>query len=133
MVTKHPNRLCLLLPLLLLPCVSAIVSIYQTPQQSQLSVAAAAASSAATAPAGTYTGLPAYNTTLLVAPQPPQAGDFPTQITLQLTDAPMLNVSIPQKSSFFGFSIEMSVVNQVCELSPLVLLSSANTYWASFF
>ncbi|KAF9554710.1 glycoside hydrolase family 79 protein [Agrocybe pediades] len=111
MTTKQATTLLLLF----VQSIHASVSIYHTPQQSQLSVAAAASAAAAsgTATAGPYVGLAAYNTTILNAPPPPAASTFPTQITLQLTDAPMLNVSIPQKSSFFGFSVEMSVVNQV--------------------
>ncbi|KAF4618770.1 hypothetical protein D9613_010025 [Agrocybe pediades] len=121
MFSTRTNKPFLLIPLLLLPSAHAIVSIYQTPQQSILSAERVASSAAAAGTPIPYKGLPAYNTTGLQAPPPPEAGSFPTQVTLQLADAPMLNVSIPQKSSFFGFSIEMSVVNQVLGSNASVL------------
>ena len=60
------------------------------------------------------TGYLAYNPQTLTAPAIPTA--FPTQVSVQVSSgsAPP-GSSIPHMSSFFGFSIEMSVANQVCE------------------
>ncbi|PFH50113.1 glycoside hydrolase family 79 protein [Amanita thiersii Skay4041] len=62
--------------------------------------------------AANYTGAAAYNPTVLQPPPVPPG--LPTQYAIQLQNggAPA-GVSIPQLGSFVGFSIEMSVVNQV--------------------
>lgn len=60
------------------------------------------------------TGYLAYNPSSLTAPAIPTA--FPTAVTVQIASGPAPpGSSIPQLSSFFGFSIEMSVANQVRE------------------
>jgi hypothetical protein len=77
------------------------------------------ATATATAPGASYTGLSAYDTTPLnppPLPNPRPAREF--SLTLQPSADLMPGLSIPQKGSFFGFSIEMSVVNQVCEWPP---------------
>ena len=74
-----------------------------------------------TGAAANYTGAAAYNPTTLIPPSPPQA--FPTQIALQPPNAVPPGASIPQNGSFFGFSIEMSVVNQVGKfISPVIVV-----------
>lgn len=65
-----------------------------------------------TASAATYTGAAAYNPTILIAPPPP--ANLTTKFPVQLTNGAG-GASIPQQGRFFGFSIEMSVVNQVCK------------------
>ncbi|PPQ65022.1 hypothetical protein CVT24_008170 [Panaeolus cyanescens] len=68
---------------------------------------------ATTGPAGTYTGAAAYNPTTLAAPTPPGPDALPTSFPVPLAPAVPAGASIQQRGSFFGFSIEMSVVNQV--------------------
>jgi hypothetical protein len=68
-----------------------------------------------TAAAAGFTGAAAYNTTELNAPPVPNPA-IPVQFAVQLTSAGgITGLSIPQNGAFFGFSIEMSVSNQVCE------------------
>ncbi|KAK7447749.1 hypothetical protein VKT23_014007 [Stygiomarasmius scandens] len=64
-----------------------------------------------TAAAANYTGSAAYNPTVLQPPALPNPMPV-LQFDIQLQGAPS-GVSIPQEGSFMGFSIEMSVVNQV--------------------
>jgi hypothetical protein len=66
-----------------------------------------------TGAAANYTGAAAYNPTTLNPPSPPGAQALPTQFTIQPPNAVPPGASILQNGSFFGFSIEMSVVNQV--------------------
>lgn len=65
-------------------------------------------------PGATYTGLPAYDPTVL---NPPPIAPIPGPYSLQLTNDvnAVGGVSIPLNGSFYGFSIEMSVVNQIRE------------------
>lgn len=70
-----------------------------------------------TASAANYTGAAAYNPTVLDAP--PVPSPLPTNFPIQLTNGGQPGASIPQIGQFFGFSIEMSVVNQVCEYLAL--------------
>ncbi|KAJ6573387.1 glycoside hydrolase family 79 protein [Mycena vulgaris] len=65
-----------------------------------------------TAPGATYSGVAAYNPTTLSAPPVPSPTIL-TTIPVQLQNAGTPNLSIKQKGSFLGFSIEMSVTNQV--------------------
>ena len=72
--------------------------------------------STTTAIAANYTGAAAYDPTVLMAPpipNPPPA----TQFTLALQEQALAvqGLSIQLSGSFMGFSIEMSVVNQVHE------------------
>ncbi|KAF5376627.1 hypothetical protein D9615_007857 [Tricholomella constricta] len=64
-----------------------------------------------TAAAADYTGAAAYNPTTLIPP--PIPSPLNTQFTLQLQNGGTPGLSIPQEGSFLGFSIEMSVANQV--------------------
>ncbi|TFK36088.1 hypothetical protein BDQ12DRAFT_737177 [Crucibulum laeve] len=70
------------------------------------------ASTTSSGSAAAYTGAAAYNPTVLTAPAPPNPA-ISTQFAIQLQNGGTPGVSIPQSGSFFGFSIEMSVVNQV--------------------
>ena len=67
----------------------------------------------ATGAAANYTGAAAYNPTTLNPPPPPGAQALPTQFAIQPPNAVPPGASILQNGSFFGFSVEMSVVNQV--------------------
>lgn len=63
-----------------------------------------------------YTGLAAYNTTVLTAPALPNplpATQF--QVQLQGSSQNVNGLSIAQSGAFLGFSIEMSVVTQVSQ------------------
>ena len=61
-----------------------------------------------------WTGLPAYDPTTLT---PPVISPLPSPYTLQLTSDvnAVGGVSIPVSGTFWGFSIEVSVVNQIRE------------------
>ncbi|KAH7913618.1 glycoside hydrolase family 79 protein [Hygrophoropsis aurantiaca] len=64
------------------------------------------------APSASYTGAASYNPTTLTpppVPNPPPA----TQFNIVLQNGNVAGLSIPQRGSFFGFSIEFSVVTQV--------------------
>ncbi|KAM6492996.1 hypothetical protein JOM56_011130 [Amanita muscaria] len=64
------------------------------------------------APGAIYSGPAAFNPIMLQAPAPPS--NFATQLNITVRDGPApLGSSIQQLSSFFGFSIEMSVVDEV--------------------
>ncbi|KAF8883604.1 hypothetical protein CPB84DRAFT_1686265 [Gymnopilus junonius] len=65
--------------------------------------------------AGNCTGPWAYCLATLSAPPPPGPTALPPTFTLETTNAVPQNASVAQNGSFFGFSIEMSVVNQVSE------------------
>ncbi|KAF8900144.1 glycoside hydrolase family 79 protein [Gymnopilus junonius] len=97
----------------LLPTSNAVTVYYQAGTQ--------AAMAAAASPTGNYTGPAAYSPVTLAAPAPPGPTAFPTQFSLQLTNAVPQNASVAQNGSFFGFSIEMSVVNQVIGFNSTVL------------
>lgn len=93
--------------LLLIPWSLATVTVYhQAPLGS-------ATISTSTTPA-TYTAAAAYDPNMLTPPAVPQA--FATQISVSVpvnTDSIILGP--PLKGSFLGFSIEFSVINQVCK------------------
>ncbi|KAK0480722.1 hypothetical protein IW261DRAFT_1137525 [Armillaria novae-zelandiae] len=65
-----------------------------------------------TADPSVYTGLNAYNPILLNPPPPPDPAPA-TAFFIQLVNGGTPGASIPQPGQFFGFSIEMSVANQV--------------------
>ena len=68
------------------------------------------------AAAANYTGAAAYDPTVLTAPAipiPPPPNTF--FIQLFSSNSSQGGLSILQEGSFLGFSIEMSVVNQVCK------------------
>ncbi|KAK7024767.1 hypothetical protein R3P38DRAFT_2530271 [Favolaschia claudopus] len=77
-----------------------------------LTIFGRAAAYAATAAGAAYTGVAAYNPTMLVAPPVPSPAVL-TDIPINLQQSGTPGISIKQKGSFFGFSIEMSVSNQV--------------------
>ncbi|PPQ83810.1 hypothetical protein CVT25_001025 [Psilocybe cyanescens] len=101
------SSLLLLFLLLLAPLVSASVTVWY--QEGQKALATATGS----AEAASYTGSAAYNPVVLQAPPPPGASALPTAFGLALQPNVPLGASIIQTGGFFGFSIEMSVVNQV--------------------
>ncbi|KAF8882861.1 glycoside hydrolase family 79 protein [Infundibulicybe gibba] len=85
---------------------SASVTVYYVPGQTPLTGSLTGAAAAAA-----YTGAAAYNPTVLNAPALPNPLP-PLQFPIQLQNGDS-QLSIQQPGSFFGFSIEMSVANQV--------------------
>ncbi|KAF8883631.1 hypothetical protein CPB84DRAFT_1850908 [Gymnopilus junonius] len=71
--------------------------------------------------AGNCTGPWAYCPATLTAPAPPGPTALTPTFTLETTNAVPQNASLAQNGSFFGFSIEMSVVNQVIGFNSTVL------------
>ena len=71
----------------------------------------------------TYTGYQAYNPTVLIPPPLPSPAP-PTQfnVGLQQSAAQVSGISIPVNGSFWGFSIETSVITQVCEFSTIIVV-----------
>jgi len=108
-ITSLGTVASLALLLLIQPCSGSITVWYQEGQKLLRGTATGTALSA------NYTGSAAYNPNTLNAPAPPGSADLPTQFSLQLNNTVPPGASIAQSGSFFGFSIEMSVVNQVCE------------------
>ena len=80
-----------------------------------------------TALSANYTGSAAYNPNTLNAPAPPGPAGLPTQFALQLSNIVPPGASIAQSGSFFGFSIEMSVVNQVSKLNFFLFVGSVGS------
>ncbi|KAJ6599975.1 glycoside hydrolase family 79 protein [Mycena vulgaris] len=114
-----PFSLCL--GVLLAPTVRALITVYN---QIPLGIASAA-DPTATKPA-------AYNTTVLTPPAVPNPA-IGTQftLTLQSSNATVYPLSIPLKGTFYGFSVEMSVVSQLfgknsANISPIFLNLMAN-------
>lgn len=93
---------------LFLGVVNAAITVYYPKDQQPL----AATSTTSGAAAANYTGAAAYNPTVLIAPPIPDPPP-PTEFTIQLQNAGTSGVSIPQAGSFFGFSVEFSVANQI--------------------
>jgi hypothetical protein len=97
--------------------VVAQYSIYQPKNQVIFGGAALHLTATGTAAAANFTGAAAYDSTVLTPPAVPNPA-IPSQIPIQLTSSGgITGLSIPQNGGFFGFSIEMSVSNQVCESS----------------
>ena len=70
------------------------------------------ATSTAPGAAATYTGAAAYDPRVLTPPAPPSP-PITTTFPVQLSAGGMPNLSIPLSGSFMGFSIEMSVAQQI--------------------
>ncbi|KAJ7057387.1 glycoside hydrolase family 79 protein [Mycena amicta] len=64
------------------------------------------------APASEYTGVQAFNPTTLIPPPVPTPA-IPTNIPVTLQKSGTQGLSIAQDGAFMGFSVEMSVTNQV--------------------
>ena len=62
-----------------------------------------------------YTGPAAYNPTRLIPPTPPGSDALAVQFGIQFSNVVPSGASIQQSGSFMGFSVEMSVADQVCE------------------
>ncbi|KAF8651054.1 hypothetical protein AX16_004917 [Volvariella volvacea WC 439] len=65
-------------------------------------------------PIQTNIALPAYNDTVLISPSPPDPPiNTAFTLALQASSDAVENLSIRQRGDFLGFSIEMSVINQL--------------------
>ncbi|KAJ7923602.1 glycoside hydrolase family 79 protein [Mycena leptocephala] len=95
------RSLCLF-PLLFIAA-HAEITIYHANNQAAFSTAA---------PGAIYTGPAAYNPTTL-SPPPVPSPTILTTIPVNLLNSGTPNLGVKQKGSFIGFSIEMSVTNQV--------------------
>ncbi|CAK5262555.1 unnamed protein product [Mycena citricolor] len=89
--------------------VCAKITVYGQIPLGKMTTTTASASASASA---SYTGLPAFDPTTLIAPPVPTPAP-PTSFFQQLSSAPVPGLSIPQSGHFMGFSVEFSVINQV--------------------
>jgi hypothetical protein len=105
----HLQLIRSLLPLFF-GAVQATVTVYGPYGTFGLSDTATATVSGA---AANYTGAAAYNPTVLNAPPVPDPK--PANFDLHLQNGGMQGLSIALPNGFFGFSVEMSVANQVRE------------------
>ncbi len=99
--------------LLLGACVvNASITVYGVSGAAQQTFDVTATGASSASPSA-YTAA-AFNSVVLQAPQVPVPGP-PTQfnLSLQSSSQSVAFLSIPQSGSFFGFSVEFSVVNQV--------------------
>ncbi|KJA16300.1 glycoside hydrolase family 79 protein [Hypholoma sublateritium FD-334 SS-4] len=87
------------------------LTVYYAPGQTPL--ADGTVPDASATPTAYDDSLQAYSTATLVAPAAPNATAMPTAFALAVPSAVPAGASIEQSGSFFGFSVEMSVVNQV--------------------
>lgn len=105
----------------LLSSTATAVTVYgQTP------LAAATKTISSALPTFTPNQTAAYDTTVLTPPappSPPQGTSF--TVTVPLTNTTVVALSIMQHGSFYGFSIEMSVVTQLRKFSSLSLQPSS--------
>ena len=87
-----------------------------------------------TAAFATYTAAAEFDATSLTPPAVPTPA-IPTAVPVQLpSSGGFSNSSAPVNGGFFGFSVEMSVSNQVCELSSYDSpLGDALTMWMTIF
>jgi hypothetical protein len=97
---------------LALSAVNASVTVYNTGIQAPLGMPTNTPT--ATGAAAGYTGAAAYNPTVLQPPAVPNPKPA-TAFDIQLQNGGMQGLSIPIPGSFFGFSVEFSVANQVRE------------------
>lgn len=85
-------------------------------------------------PAATGTANPAFQTAICIGAVPcdgsqltptPNPGNITTAINIQLTDGGYPGLGIPVSGNFLGFSIELSVANQLCTSTlPAIFLPS---------
>ncbi|WWC86516.1 uncharacterized protein L201_001393 [Kwoniella dendrophila CBS 6074] len=77
----------------------------------------ATASATTSAASGTYTGLAAYDPTVLTPPSPPSQAVTSYTLNLPSNGQAVLDggysLSIPQKGNFLGFSVELSIANSL--------------------
>jgi hypothetical protein len=96
------------------------VTVYNQQPYGQMSASGTGTASASAA-AASYTGAAAYDPTVLNAP--PLPSPMPAlqySVWMAASNATVANLSIPLAGTFFGFSIEFSVLNQVGERHNVV-------------
>ena len=115
-------RLLLCFSAVCISCAHANVTLYGPKNPQAIFRGSAPAAQTASAPSATFTGVAAYNPTVLTPPSIPSPPP-PTAFNINLATGAVNGLSMPQSGAFIGFSIEMSIVNQVCEcvISPLNL------------
>ncbi|KAF8900143.1 glycoside hydrolase family 79 protein [Gymnopilus junonius] len=118
---SFPLSFLLLVTLAFLQTCSASITVYHPKDQTVLSADPAAPTGTNSPGSGNYTGPAAFNPTTLIAPSPPGLDALPTSFGIALSNTPPPGASIMHSGSFFGFSIEMSVVNQVLGTNASVL------------
>ncbi|KAK4683856.1 hypothetical protein P7C73_g6361, partial [Tremellales sp. Uapishka_1] len=91
--------------------------------------------STASAASGSYTGLAAYDPTVLTPPSPPSPAETAYALSLPSSGAAVadagLLLSIKQKGNFLGFSIELSVADVVMGKTPTTLKPTFLNYMAN--
>jgi hypothetical protein len=107
----HRSRLACLGVLLLLGVANCEITVYHANN----------AAAFTTVPGAKYTGLAAYNPSTLVPPPVPTPA-INTNLDVALQNSGTQGISVKQKGSFLGFSIEMSVTNQVCQWYRFLLV-----------
>ncbi|CAK5267955.1 unnamed protein product, partial [Mycena citricolor] len=90
----------------------AAITVYHANDQHAFTTSTTSSPGASAGAQATYVGPAAYNPSTLVPPPVPTPTVL-TTLPIQLQSQGTPNLGIPQKGSFFGFSIEMSVTNQV--------------------
>ncbi|KAF7321151.1 Glyco-hydro-79C domain-containing protein [Mycena chlorophos] len=93
----------------LLPRAQASITVYTAPNQ--IIFTTIGVTPTASASTGSYTGVQAYNPTTLNPPPVPTG--VPTSFNVDLEEGVPAGASIEQTGDFLGFSVEMSVSNQV--------------------
>ncbi|WVF70633.1 hypothetical protein IAT40_005426 [Kwoniella sp. CBS 6097] len=114
MLSLQQTNLASLLLLLTLSLTSAQITLYTGGTQT---TAVADATSSASAPEGTYTGLAAYDPTVLTPPPAPETPVTSFSLSVPANSQAVfdagLQLSIGQKGNFLGFSVELSVANTI--------------------
>ena len=95
------------------------ITIYYAPGQTPL--ANGTIPSASVTPTAYDNNLQAYSTVTLIPPPPPSGTAIAAAFPLSIPGPVPQGASIPQSGAFLGFSIEMSVVNQVCEYESHII------------
>ncbi|KAG9082302.1 hypothetical protein FRC06_005131 [Ceratobasidium sp. 370] len=95
-------------------CASGAVTVYRVDEDKNAHLTATS-----TAESATYTGSAAYDPTVLNPPPPP--GNLNRDFTIQLPQGGLPGLSIPQKGSYLGFSIELSVATRVVGTNSSIL------------
>jgi hypothetical protein len=109
-IEMHLQLVHSLIPLFF-SAVQANVTVYGTGTQNPFALSGSATATASGA-AANYTGAAAYNPTVLKPPPVPDPKP-PTSFDIRLQNGGMQGLSITLPNGFFGFSVEMSVANQV--------------------
>ncbi|KAG8731483.1 hypothetical protein FRC10_001693, partial [Ceratobasidium sp. 414] len=97
-----------------LSAVKGEVTVYRVDEDKNAHLTATSSAESAT-----YTGSAAYDPTVLNPPAPPD--QFNRDFTIELPQGGLPGLSIPQKGSYLGFSIELSVATRVVGTNSSIL------------